>query len=66
MNGGKYKHLADIARISAEADAVVLVVINGNDGSGFSVQAESGINELLPSILRRLADDISGQVSASS
>ena len=57
---GKYKDLADIVRISTEAEAVVLVVLNGKDGSGFSGHAGSGINELLPSILRRVADDISG------
>ncbi len=61
MVKGKYKDLADIVRISAEAEAVVLVVLNGKDGSGFSVHAGSGINELLPSILRRVADDISGR-----
>jgi hypothetical protein len=59
MVKGKYKHLADIARIAADAEAVVLVVLNGNDGSGFSVQAGSGLRELLPTILRRVAEDIS-------
>ena len=44
---------------------VVLIVPNSNGGSGFSVHAESGISELLPSILRRVADDISGQVGIS-
>jgi hypothetical protein len=61
MVEGKYNDLASIVRISAEAEAVVLVVINGKDGSGFSVHAGSGINELLPTILRRVADDISGR-----
>jgi hypothetical protein len=60
MVEGKYNDLASIVRISAEAEAVVLVVINGKDGSGFSVHAGSGINELLPTILRRVADDIAG------
>jgi hypothetical protein len=41
---------------------VAQVVLNGNDGSGFSIHAGSGINELLPSILRRLADDMSGRL----
>ena len=60
MVEGKYSDLASIVRISAEAEAVVLVVINGKDGSGFSVHAGSGISELLPAILRRVADDIAG------
>jgi hypothetical protein len=36
-------------------EAVVLAVLNGKDGSGYAVHAESGLNELLPSILRRVA-----------
>jgi hypothetical protein len=59
VKSGKYQDLARLARTLAKAEAVVLIVLNGTDGSGFSVQAESGLNELLPSILRRVAEDIS-------
>jgi len=38
-----------------EADAVVLVVLNGKEGTGYAVHGDSGLNELLPSILRRVA-----------
>jgi hypothetical protein len=34
---------------------VVLVVLNGKEGSGYAVHADSGLSELLPSILRRVA-----------
>ena len=32
-----------------------LVVLNGKEGSGYAVHADGGLNELLPSILRRAA-----------
>jgi hypothetical protein len=62
---GKYAEICAEAQQAARVQAVVLIVPNGNDGSGFSVHAESGISELLPSILRRVADDIPGQVGIS-
>jgi hypothetical protein len=58
---GKYKELCNSVRIDAKADAVVLVVLNGKDGSGFSVQANSGLTELLPTILRKVAQEIAGR-----
>jgi hypothetical protein len=51
----KYERVAEVARVMTEGEAVVLVVLNGKEGSGFAVHAESGLNELLPSILRRVA-----------
>jgi hypothetical protein len=51
----------DVQCTITKAEAVFLIVLNGSDGSGFSVQAESGLNELLPAILRRVAQEISGQ-----
>jgi hypothetical protein len=53
--GSKYERVAQVARVMTEGEAVVLVVLNGKEGSGYAVQAESGLNELLPSILRRVA-----------
>jgi hypothetical protein len=38
-----------------EGEALVLVVLNGKEGSGYAVHADSGLYELLPSILRRVA-----------
>jgi hypothetical protein len=51
----KYEKLAEVARVMSEGEAVVLVVVNGKEGTGYAVHAESGLNELLPSILRRVA-----------
>jgi hypothetical protein len=41
-----------------------LDVLNGKEGSGYAVHAESRLNELLPSILRRVAKMIEPENSA--
>jgi hypothetical protein len=60
----KYQRVAEVARVMTEGEAVVLVVLNGKDGSGYAVHAESGLNELLPSILRRVAKMIEPKESS--
>jgi hypothetical protein len=59
--GAKYERVAQVARVMTEGDAVVLVVLNGKEGSGYAVHADSGLHELLPSILRRVAKMIGRQ-----
>jgi len=51
----KYERAAEVARVMTEGEAVVLVVINGKEGTGYAVHADSGLKELLPSMLRRVA-----------
>lgn len=55
---GKYDAEATAARKSAEAKGVVLIVAQGNRGSGFSVQAPLDLILGLPGVLRDLADQI--------
>jgi hypothetical protein len=55
---GKYDHLATIARLGAQARGVVLIVLEGEAGSGFSVQADRPLTHELPALLRGLAADI--------
>ncbi|HEY1448413.1 MAG TPA: hypothetical protein VGF33_07730 [Caulobacteraceae bacterium] len=55
---GKYDHLATAARVAAGARAVIVMVIDGDLGSGFSVQADEPLALTLPAILRDLADQI--------
>ena len=55
---GKYDPLATIVREATEARAVILLVIEGSEGSGFTVQQEEGVTLDLPRLLRRVADDI--------
>jgi len=60
---GKYDAEATAARESAQAGAVVLLVLDGVHGSGFSVQVISpGVLERLPGLLRSMADEIQADV----
>lgn len=56
---GKYDHLACSARDKTQADGLVLIVLNGIRGSGFSVVAtDPGLATSLPGLLRDVADEI--------
>jgi hypothetical protein len=55
---GKYDDLCTYVRTAAVARGVVLVVVDGDLGSGFSVQVHSDLRLTLPVLLRRIADDI--------
>ena len=55
---GKYDHLATFVRQQTDALAVILIVLDGDKGAGFSVQARGDVALSLPALLRRVADDI--------
>jgi hypothetical protein len=55
---GKYDDLATIVRENAGAAGAIVLVIDGCDGSGFSVQATAEITARLPRLLRYMADEI--------
>ena len=56
---GKYDYLATAVRETTDANAVIVIVIGGQDGSGFSVQASQHEYAVaLPALLRRIADQI--------
>jgi len=56
---GKYDDLCTTVRESVEADAALVIIINGRKGSGFSLQtADLGVLADLPATLRRTADQI--------
>lgn len=60
---GKYSDLATVARITSRSRAVVLLLLDGAEGSGFTVQVEPGpkgleVRALLPGLLRAIADEI--------
>jgi hypothetical protein len=55
---GKYDDLATIVREQANARAVVLIVIDGDKGEGFAVQADLFVTLRLPAMLRNMADQI--------
>jgi hypothetical protein len=56
---GKYDLICGVARESAGAECVLLVVMGGKYGGGFSVQSsEREYIERLPVLLRMVADQI--------
>ena len=61
----KYENVTNAAFLMTKAEAVVVIVLNGNDGTGYSIHAESGLRELLPTILRKVAMQISTDNSRS-
>lgn len=59
--GGKYDPECVKALVDTGAEAVVLVVLGGREGSGFAVNSKSAeIVAKLPALLRELADQIEG------
>jgi hypothetical protein len=59
---GKYDEAASQVRKTTGARAVIVIVIGGRDGSGFSVQAEEGVVLNIQEILRNVADQIEQDV----
>lgn len=57
-NPGKYDDLCTLARTAAEADGVILIIMNGNKGGGFSVQAPPELLSLIPAMLIYTAEQI--------
>ena len=58
LGPGKYDELCTQAREHAQARGVLLLVIGGTKGSGFSVQADLETTLKVPGILRLLAAQI--------
>jgi hypothetical protein len=55
---GLYDHEISGLMLSTKARAIILMVFEGNKGSGFSVQAFDDIAPEIPGILRQMADQI--------
>lgn len=56
---GKYDSICTVARESTDAAFIAVIVIGGNQGNGFSVQAtDEALTHNLPKVLRKMADDI--------
>lgn len=66
LGPGKYGPEAEQAYKATGADGVLLIVIGGPRGSGFSVQASEGICRVIPEILRDVADSISKSMAERS
>lgn len=59
-SGGKYEPEATAVMDSAEAESVVLIVLGGSKGSGFSIvsRTKSLSPPVLIAVLRKVADDM--------
>lgn len=55
---GKYDDAATAAREATKAEGVLLIVLGGEKGSGFSAQLPLGAAARIPELLRRMADEI--------
>lgn len=55
---GKYDDVASRARVDCRAEGVLLIVLGGFQGSGFSVQMVKPCVEKLPDLLRHVAEQI--------
>lgn len=63
---GKYDDLCTHAMEKSDAHAVLLIVVEGNKGSGFSVQARDvDFPSQVPDLLRRVADRIETEYTGS-
>jgi len=62
---GKYDDLATELRIAARADGVLVLVVNGDRGTGFSAQLTPLLTLTLPGILRDIADQIDAKGPAA-
>ena len=63
---GKYDPEATVARHSAQAAGVVLIVFDGKHGHGFSAQLPGPLLLRVPAILRDMADQIDRQLAGES
>lgn len=61
---GKYDAEATALRRQTKADGVVIVILNGNRGSGCSVQLPQPGGRDLARVLRQLADEFDKDVTS--
>lgn len=58
LGPGRYDEETTRIREENDAEGVILVVIGGKKGAGFSVQAPADVQFMLPSILKSIANEI--------
>lgn len=64
---GKYDEVSEIALKQTEAQCVAMLVLCGNQGSGFSVSCRSpGLLEQLPEMLEHMAANMRKQMQGAA
>lgn len=56
IGAGKYDSACTLVRETTQAEGVILIVLSGNKGTGFSVQATLPTTLQLPTLLRYMAN----------
>jgi hypothetical protein len=63
LGPGKYDSLLTEARVKSGATAAILIIFEGDQGMGFSVQAPPEIVVGIPQMLRGIADSIEEDIN---
>jgi hypothetical protein len=58
MGPGKYDDLCTLVREKTGASGVIMIVVSGDKGSGFSCQADLRTTLMLPTLLETIARQI--------
>lgn len=66
MGPGKYDELCTYVREKAGADGAIVLIFGGEDGPGFSVQADARTLFAMPGILREMADQLAADIAQRS
>lgn len=64
LGPGKYDQECTLVRERTQAAGVVVLVLNGERGSGFSVQAPLRVHAVLPDLLENMASEIRQRIAA--
>lgn len=61
----KYDDICTVARLASGAQSCILIVIEGNKGTSFSIQATAQVSLMMPAALRSMANEIEKQNKAT-
>jgi hypothetical protein len=55
---GQYADIAEYVHKETDAEAVVIIIINGNKGNGYEIRSHPDHQARIPLLLRLTADDL--------
>jgi hypothetical protein len=62
-NPGTYDEICSYVRFETEAEGAIVIIFNGKDGFGFSVQGPKPMLAMIPATLERMAAEIRKDLS---
>jgi hypothetical protein len=66
LGPGKYDEEATMVQQRTNAAGVIVIVIGGDKGEGFAIQATLGVTLSLPKMLRIIADQIEADIEGGT